>query len=138
MKFHLSVVLFIAAAAMASESAAEPRPMTIREAESIVRAAIDQNDRPARKPPGYEIDEHYTTKYAPNFVIFSVIWMGAPQGGAMVDTVEVNMRNGDIFSGLICKEYKGPMIARAQAKVRRAIGLDAKSYQKYRTGGEYC
>jgi len=138
MNRQLAAVLVSAAALMASPCIAAPRPITIAEAESIVRATVEQDDPEAKSPPGYEIDDHFKARGAANFIIFSVIWMGAPDGGAEVGSYEVNMRTGDVFSALFCKEYKGPGIARAQATVRKAIGLDAAAYRKYRSGGEYC
>jgi hypothetical protein len=111
--------------------------MTIKEAETIVLAVVKDVDPGSDRLPGFEIDSHFKTQHAANFVIFTMIWDGNG-GGMAVDTFEVNMRTGDVFAGLYCEEYKGRRIARAQAKVRKAIGLDAASYRKYRSGGEYC
>jgi hypothetical protein len=109
----------------------EPRSLTIKEAREMVLVAAGPHNRGLYLEP-------YNNPALSAFYLFQGL-REAPAGASpSVGFFAVDRRTGDVWSAVVCDEYKSAALARQQQKLRKHIGLSNADYRQLRSPGPMC
>jgi len=76
--------------------------------------------------------------YAFGLYFFSVYGPRNPAGSSTIGHFLVDPKTGDVFDGVVCKEYKAPTLAKLQNSIRKRIGLSRADYLKLKRPIPMC
>lgn len=102
------------------------------EAEDLVRAALPSL---ALKPSEISIARGSD---AYGFYFFSAYGPRNPAGSSTIGSFLVDPKTGDVFDGIVCKEYKARILAKLQKSMRERIGLSHAGYLKLKRANPMC
>jgi hypothetical protein len=111
-----------------------PRKLTQTQARDLAVNALDEK---SRNLPGLSL-EPYVEKNVPDFFSFEALWDNPiPDGSVVVDDLAVDPQTGDVWRRGACK-LNSPALKKAQAAVRKRLGLNDKDYKKLQHDGPDC
>jgi hypothetical protein len=120
-----------------AQSAAQniPRQLTQDEARKLVEVSLDPR---TTKLPKFGIDASpEADKVWPDFYSFQAL-ADYPNGSPVIDSFAVDRITGDVWSGVVCREFKGRRLRRAQEELRKKIGLTSNMYRRSKKPGPLC
>ena len=119
------------------------RKLTVEEAHQLAYAALGPQ---SKRLPGLGIeqvgaDNPEPCKYpeACNFYFFNASWgtSDPPQGGT-VDWFAVDAITGDVWNGIVCRQFRSRSLTKLQCAVRKRIGLTEREYRRLKRQGPMC
>ncbi len=127
--------LAVAAAPLPAVEASSQAEVSLAEVRELGLAALTPQ---ARQLPGLDLEVHENPAF-PRFHFILVTW-GEAEGtrGGTVEQLAVDRVTGDVWSGLVCREFKSAELRRVQAAVRKRLGLERAAYKKLRCKGPMC
>jgi hypothetical protein len=129
----LSLALLLSSSVFAGQ-----QTLTPAEEEELIKAAIVSYAPKALQLPRFELDPSGPNEWYPAFDFYQALSDVDPNGSAVFDNYAVNRLNGDIWNGVVCREYKSASLARLQMRVRRRLGLSSAAYFRARVLGPEC
>ena len=120
--------------AIITAHAAPSRNLTVDESRELVLAALPES---TTKLPEFNLDP-FTVSYYPDFCFFEGQWNSTGDVSPVAGHYAVDSRTGDVWNGIICREYKTPRLRVLQSIMRKRIGLTQQQYRKIRRLGPEC
>jgi hypothetical protein len=118
-----------------STLAQQPTPqVNADQARQLVAKAIEPEG--ATKLPHFSLEESPNTKF-PDFLFLQGLW-DDPTGSPVVGSYAVDRSTGDVWSGIVCREYQTPGLRSLQKEIRRSIGLSDSRYRRIKKPGPMC
>jgi len=118
-----------------SALAQQPTPhVSADQARQLVAKAIEPEG--ATKLPHFGLEEIPDTKF-PAFLFLQGLWDN-PTGSPVVGSYAVDRSTGDVWSAVVCREYKTRGLGSLQRKIRRSIGLSDSGYRRIKKAGPMC
>ncbi len=130
----MTAMIPVPAAWAAPSSAAEPREITVREAQALVKSALPRTTTQLSKF-SIEFGKNSSTS---RFYSLSALWSGEGAISVMIGNYWVDRRTGDVWNAAICEELTSPDLETAKERLRTTIGLSKLKYKKLRIKGPMC
>jgi hypothetical protein len=129
----LGVTAFCTALSFGSTAlSAKPRQLTWDEAQQLVAAEIRSEHHDPHTGPYWDRgadDDRY---------LGVTVDFDTPLGMGGIVGFSVDRRTGDVWSDTNCHEYHSQALKRAQAALRRKLGIGASTYKRLRRPSPYC
>jgi hypothetical protein len=93
--------------------------------------------RRSAKFPQFFLDPDSSWAF-PGFYVFEAEVDNNPGGSVVFGHYAVDQRTGDVWEGVVCKEYTSSKLQQAQRVIRRRIGLTDAEYGRLRRPGPFC
>ncbi len=106
-------------------------------AAELVRAALDGTKERPTKLPGFRL-ELMERPLDSTFYFFEVTWSSPTWASPLVGSYAVDPKTGDVWDGIVCRQFKGSKLEELQRAARRKIGLTDGEYRKLRRHGPMC
>jgi hypothetical protein len=105
------------------------RKITKAEAIELIRASLEL---PKGSFPGLSFEESGEDPYFPGYYEFQVLWASPPPTSPNIGFFKVDPKTGDVWDGVVCREYKSKKLKALQKQLRKQIGLTNEEYQRLR------
>ena len=123
---------------LSSPTFAAQSTLTQSEEEELVTAAALVDSPHALQLPKFEVDPSGPDKWYPAFDFYQALDDADPNGSAVFGTYAVNRSTGDVWNGVMCREYKSARLKKLQSRLRKRLGLTAAGYSKLKVPGPEC
>ena len=111
---------------------AESKSVTKEDALRLVRAALP--DWALKAGPVYVSP---SSSPDPDFYFFGA-YRSNPDGTGLVGHYAVHRTTGDVWDGVICREYKPEAVIKLQAVIRKQLRITEAEYRRLKRQGPYC
>jgi hypothetical protein len=109
--------------------------ITADQARALVMASLAGEQRRLPKLGA----EQYDAPESSQFLFFTAISEGTPNGSVVVGNYAVDPYTGDVWSAVIgCHEEKNKRLRALQARMRSTLHLSQSEYQRLKTKGPLC
>jgi hypothetical protein len=136
---HRSVHLFIVFIAMVPLGIAQPvhensqAVVSQQEARELIYKALPSS---TVHLPGFGLDNMNAPNF-PDFYFFEGLWDN-PDGSAVSGHYAVDKKTGDVWNGVVCRQFVSRSLRKAQHALRKSIGLSEQEYQRIKRPGPMC
>jgi len=69
---------------------------------------------------------------------FSAYGAANPNGSSTIGHFLVDPKTGDVWDGVVCKEYQTPTLLKLQISIRQKLHISEAEYRKLRRPGPFC
>jgi hypothetical protein len=107
--------------------------ISANQARELVRAALPSPD--LKKPVSIQ---RGSDDYMPGYYSFSAYGPANPFGSSLIGHYAVDPKTGDVWDGIICREYRTAALVKLQASIRKQLGLSQAEYRTLRHPTSYC
>jgi len=128
-----SAVLLIAAILCETGRSAAQRPITMNEAQELVRALLKPDGW--TKLRGFVLYQALFDAEFQDFYFIHAEWGKPP---VAIGHYAVERSTGEVWDWVRCGEFNSPPLHEAQQALRKRIGLSDSDYQKVRKPGPFC
>jgi hypothetical protein len=87
--------------------------------------------------PGFALDG-FDSPSIPGFHLFEAVFANPEPGSAMVGSWAVDVRTGDIWSAIVCREMTSPATRVMQRQLRARLHISQARYRLLRRPGPMC
>ena len=114
---------------------AEPKSRVIsaNQARELVRAAL-----PSGTLKEAVSIQRGSDDYMPGYYSFSAYGPVNPVGSSLIGHFLVDPKTGDVLDGIVCREYRTPLLAKLQISIRKQLRLSLAEYHRLRHPSPFC
>lgn len=100
--------------------------VTTDQARELVKAAL-----PSWAPKGATLSIDRAID-RPGLYFVSAYGSPNPNGSSLIGYFLVDFKTGDLYDGVVCREYRGAALKKVQTSIRKQIGLTIAEYRRLR------
>ncbi len=134
--FRARALIVLALVLCGTARAASPRPITVTEAQDLVRALLKPDGW--TKLRGFVLYQALFDAEFQDFYFIHAEWENPRKGHAAIGHFAVERTTGDVWDWVKCGRFSSPSLTEAQRALRQRIGLSDSEYDQIRKPGPFC